>query len=374
MNSERRSIRRERPQELSYIQFEPEGGGIILNISDQGLAFQAATALRPAGPIQVCVSPNPSLQVKLTAEIMWLDETRKFGGLRFTELAEESRMQIVQWLNNGSESDVIVEELEVPSCALSGETEPCLGSGIETHGQVSSAHESEIFTVPDFANPANLPSLNGTGTSLLLESFQRERLSPTPPQRHWNGVAVGCLILVLVFTPLLLLPNFRHEIGNSFIGFGEKLGGNRKLAGADSGSIVVPKSGPSAGIPQFARSQVSPKPDEKRIDPTVPSTAAQTTEPTPSSADSRTAHHQDLRKQFASANVSERRSRTARQLWAALGAGDNSAELPLAELYLAGDGVPKSCEQARVLLQVAAVGGNIEARDWLKRIHKNKCR
>jgi hypothetical protein len=374
MNSERRRVRRERPRELSYIQFEPESGGIILNISEQGLAFQTATTLRHVGPIQVCVSPTPNLEVKLTAEIMWLDETRKFGGLRFTELAEEARRQIFQWLTNVRESDGLIRELEVPRWALTEATDPCLGSRIETEGQLSSDHESTKLTASDFAIPADLPSWSSTRTLLPPGPFPQEWLNPTPPPRHWNGLAVGCLILVLVFTPLLLWPNFRHEIGNSLIGLGEKLGGNRKLAGADSPSIVVPKSSEGAEIPQLAPSPVSGKSDEKAVDLTVPSTPTQTTEPTMNSTDSRTSYHPGLRKQFVSANASERRSRIARQLWAALGAGDNSAELPLAELYLAGDGVPKSCEQARVLLQAAALDGNIEARGWLKRIHKHKCR
>ena len=79
METERRFAQRTRPQELSYIQFEPEGGGIVVNASRQGLAFHAATALRLTGPIQLCVSPNPMLQIKLAAEIVWMDETKKLG-------------------------------------------------------------------------------------------------------------------------------------------------------------------------------------------------------------------------------------------------------------------------------------------------------
>jgi PilZ domain len=91
MKPERRCISRERPKELSYIQLEPEGGGIVVNASEQGLAFHAAAALRQTGPIQICVSPNPLEQIKLTAEIAWMDETKKSGGLRITELTADTR-------------------------------------------------------------------------------------------------------------------------------------------------------------------------------------------------------------------------------------------------------------------------------------------
>ena len=35
MNPERRSLQREKPEKLSYIQFEPEGGGIVLDASER---------------------------------------------------------------------------------------------------------------------------------------------------------------------------------------------------------------------------------------------------------------------------------------------------------------------------------------------------
>ena len=61
----------------------------------------------------------------------------------------------------------------------------------------------------------------------------------------------------------------------------------------------------------------------------------------------------------------------ARQLWSAIGAGDSSAEVPRAELYVKGDGVPKNCEQAVVLLRAASKNGNVEALAKLKKLTKN---
>jgi len=68
------------------------------------------------------------------------------------------------------------------------------------------------------------------------------------------------------------------------------------------------------------------------------------------------------------------RSALARQLWSAIGAGDSSSEVPLAELYLKGDGVPKNCEQAAVLLRAASKNGRVEALEKLKKLSKNGCR
>jgi len=55
-------------------------------------------------------------------------------------------------------------------------------------------------------------------------------------------------------------------------------------------------------------------------------------------------------------------------------AGDSSAEFALAQLYLKGDGVPRNCEQARVLLRAAAKNGNSEALQQLRNLKNSPCR
>src|SRR3981189_1969130 len=117
MNSERRSTHRERTEDLCYIQFKPEGGGIVVNASQQGLAFHAASAVLQPGPMQLCISPNPMQRIELTAEIVWIDGTKKFGGLRFTELTADARNQIGQWLTQTRKSAAPEGNFVSPSCA-----------------------------------------------------------------------------------------------------------------------------------------------------------------------------------------------------------------------------------------------------------------
>src|SRR5229473_6505690 len=125
MQPERRCTVRGRPEELSYIQFEPGGGGIVLNASEQGLAFHLAVPLRHPGPMPVRVSPNPAQQIKLTVEIAWMDLTNKSGGLRFTEVTAAAENQIRQWLTKTRESEDRHGKFVVPSCAPKEETDPC---------------------------------------------------------------------------------------------------------------------------------------------------------------------------------------------------------------------------------------------------------
>jgi hypothetical protein len=60
-------------------------------------------------------------------------------------------------------------------------------------------------------------------------------------------------------------------------------------------------------------------------------------------------------------------------LWVAVENGDTTAEVALAERYVTGDGVEKSCEQARVLLQAAAKHGNEAATKRLEQLASAGC-
>jgi hypothetical protein len=63
----------------------------------------------------------------------------------------------------------------------------------------------------------------------------------------------------------------------------------------------------------------------------------------------------------------------ARWLWKAVGKGNPTAELALSDLYLRGDGVAKSCDQARLLLDAAARKGARAAAERLRNLQAFGC-
>jgi len=63
----------------------------------------------------------------------------------------------------------------------------------------------------------------------------------------------------------------------------------------------------------------------------------------------------------------------AEWLWKAVGKGNLAATLALSDLYLRGDGVPKSCDQARLLLDAAARKGGRAAADRLRNLPAFGC-
>ena len=69
-----------------------------------------------------------------------------------------------------------------------------------------------------------------------------------------------------------------------------------------------------------------------------------------------------------------RDSREAAQwLWKAVAKGNVSATIALSDLYLRGDGVPKSCDQARLLLDAAARKGGGAAAERLRNLQAFGC-
>ena len=60
-------------------------------------------------------------------------------------------------------------------------------------------------------------------------------------------------------------------------------------------------------------------------------------------------------------------------LWSAVKKGNLTAETTLANLYLRGEGVPKNCDQARVLLSAASDKGDPEAKRKLLELDRTGC-
>ena len=63
----------------------------------------------------------------------------------------------------------------------------------------------------------------------------------------------------------------------------------------------------------------------------------------------------------------------AKWLWKSIAKHNGPATLELADLYLKGDGVPKNCDQARVLLDAAARRGMTGAGERLRNLQAFGC-
>ncbi len=79
-------------------------------------------------------------------------------------------------------------------------------------------------------------------------------------------------------------------------------------------------------------------------------------------------------KYLESANRSRDTAEAASWLWKAVRKQNTTALLLLADLYQHGDGVPKSCDQAQVLLIAAARKGSADAANKLRNLQSSGCK
>jgi TonB family protein len=86
---------------LNYIKLGESNGGILLNISEEGLAFTAAE------PLVGEFVPRLRFQLEEKAEwieasgrIVWLNDSKKGAGIQFLEISDADREQIKRWIES----------------------------------------------------------------------------------------------------------------------------------------------------------------------------------------------------------------------------------------------------------------------------------
>jgi TonB family protein len=97
---DRRLKMRTTPASRAYVEFGGSNGGIVLNISETGMAIVTADPLvvddylpRIRFPF-----PNSGQSIEISAQIVWLAESKKSAGIRFVDLTVEARSQISNWI------------------------------------------------------------------------------------------------------------------------------------------------------------------------------------------------------------------------------------------------------------------------------------
>ena len=337
MSTERRNFERKQPAELSYIQFESEGGGIVLNASEAGLAFHSVSA-HEAGLVRLCVSPNPQMQISLTAEIVWMDETKKSGGMRYTNLTADTRNQILAWLTRTHESDVV---------------QKCLSVSFE---EMRSAKRLQQNVREENAD---------LFTSTMLNQ------APIPQLRTGKRIGTVLFICLLILVSMSFIQIFRPEIGNSLVRLGLKLKGNSDLHQPNS-TVTPTPTGVVGSTPSL--SEATPKsPLQELSKKQVPAYTARAYPETSSLEIPQPLDPKHVSRHFENLPPGSSPGLSPQQLWSAIAKGDITAEVALARLYLTGKGVPKNCEQARVLLKAASKRGNIEAVQLLGKLKRSRC-
>jgi hypothetical protein len=377
MTTERRCITRRRLGGISYFEFEAGSGGIVLDASEKGLAFQAADAVQQLGSRRIFVSPHPGYRIELNAEVVWMDGSKKTGGLRFIDPGADSYNRVRDWLKQTGEPGVSQQGQEYPPPTGAVKEAPSIPRGS------SNPDASPIPLQPRIEARERRP-VEPCLAPILPPLFNRDSTWQSPNSSgvrrgFLHHIATGFLIAAFVFACVALAENFgfigrfRPKLANALIRLGEKLNGTADSQSRNSsplpGLAQVPPQAPSAGNPI----PDAPQPEAPASSDQLASSAHNNSQ-TPSLEIPRTkegAYHSAYPQ---TPSLDQRRSVEASRLWSAVGAGSSAAEVDLARLYLKGEGVPRNCEQARILLRAAAKSGSREARQQLQKLRTYGCR
>ncbi len=97
---ERRRVPRLRLPSLAYVDVDSDNGGILLNLSETGLALQAVAPFAGLSRVTLRIQPpKPRKRLDLHAQIAWLSESKKEAGLRFLEVEDDTRIEIANWIS-----------------------------------------------------------------------------------------------------------------------------------------------------------------------------------------------------------------------------------------------------------------------------------
>jgi TonB family protein len=113
---DRRAHPRQSLHTLAYLDLKPDNGGIVLDLSQDGLGFRAVGPLDRCGEIHLAIQlPFSRDRIEAEAQIVWLNETKRSGGLRFTEISEAGRAAIEQWVISQASCTPSRDKLPPPS-------------------------------------------------------------------------------------------------------------------------------------------------------------------------------------------------------------------------------------------------------------------
>ena len=101
---ERRRFIRQRVRSLAYVDVVPNNGGIVLNLSENGLALQAVNPFDETRVSLRIQPPKSRRRIEASAEITWISDSKREAGLQFLGLTEDARGEIAEWV--AAEADI----------------------------------------------------------------------------------------------------------------------------------------------------------------------------------------------------------------------------------------------------------------------------
>jgi TonB family protein len=110
----RRGQARQPLSALAYLDIGTDNGGIVLNVSEDGLALQAVGPLDEKSDVNLRIQlPHSDKRIESVAKVVWLSASNRQAGLRFLSMSAEGRSQISKWIESQNAPGSADEETPV---------------------------------------------------------------------------------------------------------------------------------------------------------------------------------------------------------------------------------------------------------------------
>jgi hypothetical protein len=98
-SAERRLHARQRLDQIAYIGFGPDNGGVLLDIGEEGLRCQIIGSVAPGDRCHVKFSlPSQRVALEADGEVVWANSSKQGGGIRFMDVSADTRRHLREWM------------------------------------------------------------------------------------------------------------------------------------------------------------------------------------------------------------------------------------------------------------------------------------
>lgn len=388
---DRRQAPRTKLVEIAYIGMGPDNGGLVLDVSDGGLSFQAVSPVHPSQEIRFLLSLRGHSRIEGAGRVVWTNEMRTVCGLRFTSLSSGAREHLNNWTNQTRTP--VSYRAEPGKMAATAKPQLSVASQSPPH-----ANAVPVFTIPAAAeSPLSLPETKSVwqkpvfiwilfaalASSLSVAAFQlgvrigKSRAAYAPQQSPFH-IERPENPSVPAPAPAPAPPNSSDAnsvpggMPSSPIKVSPGSGNAAPAPEAITPAPALVNSATRSALVNSAKSEVPTPAKSKSLSPKPGMDAI----PGAASGKSVEAGNSQLKAAMAFLNGDNGRKdipSALRLLWAAVANGNAEAEITLADLYASGDGIEKDCDQARTLLTAASKSGSVLAEEKLQDLNANGC-
>ena len=192
---ERRHGSRTTIERLAYIHIEPDNGGIVLNVSPEGLCFHSIAPVERNGEMRFSILDH-NRRIDAKGTLVWTDELNKVAGVRFTTLTSEVREQVETWITH-------------PEDPQGDGNAPSLGAAILRTIPAASVRRPKP-RMETLKTPGSAAGLGRLRMRFRLAGFSA-------------GLATGMVLSLVAVFGLLVTYSYRRQFGESLIHLGERL-------------------------------------------------------------------------------------------------------------------------------------------------------